>query len=356
MEQEEEVRLQEITEIHRFRDAPLYNQVHLMDYEVFRSHGSYPCFTEPVTASLHHEDKLRFRFTTPADEIDFENAYVIFISHTWFKRGENGGLDPAHTNPTDTAVVTGNSQPAPSAVPSLGTSRSPQANDKPRETPVHVNTHPDTVHNEQYKLCVSGLNKFVDAHLTNFDKVYVWMDYSCLDLRPEHIEATLSKLSLTTIMACCDCIFTPVLDYDLSWEYPFEMNHFFEDFNPAPWCHGPAAYMNRAWCRMEMFYANNVPIMADLTPEDIAAYTTRYHSALVDKHHDQEGKKGVFPHLVDPNALLSDLHFVHRNPFANLSAAVLGGEARSKMGSRRMRMSKRLRARASRYGSSSACG
>jgi hypothetical protein len=328
-EHDEQVRLEEISEIHRYRDAPLYSQVHLMDYEVFKSHGSYPCFTEPVTASMHHEEKLRFRFTTPADEINFETAYVIFISHTWFKREADGELAPIHTA-TDLGQ---NAAQLKISIPFQNEARD-----------LHVNTHPDTTHNEQYKLCVTGLHKFVDAHLTNFDKVYIWMDYCCLDLRPEHIETTLSKLSLTSVMACCDCLFTPVLDYNLDWDYPAEIEHFYEDYNPAPWRVGPAAYMNRAWCRMEMFYAYNVPLMPDLTPEDVAAYTTRFHSVLVETEREKESKNAALAHLTDPNVLLSDHKFVHRNPFANLSASVL----ESKLSSRRMRMSKRLRIRASR--------
>lgn len=324
MEQDENTRLQEISEIRRFRDTPLYSQVHFIDYEVFKSHGSYPCFTEPVTASTHHEDKLRFRFTTPADEINFENAYVIFISHTWFKRNEKGETDPLHSG---------------SHSNSSGLNIHIPLREEPKD--VHVNTHPDTLHHEQYKLCVSGLHKLVASQLSNFDKIYLWMDYCCLDLRPAHIETTLSKLSLSTILSCCDCVFTPLLDDNLDWEYPAEVAHFYEDYNPAPWCSGPAAYLNRAWCRMELFYANNVPLMPDLTHEDIAAYAARYHAVLVESEQERAAK---LARLVDVNSLLSDKKFVHRNPFSNLSAGVL----ESKMHSRRMRMGKRLRVRASR--------
>jgi hypothetical protein len=303
---------------------------------VFKTYGSYPCFSTPVTASAHpgHDTKLRFQATTPADEVNFENAYVIFISHTWFKREEAG----------DTEVSTAAAQaPAPSALHVNGIPAELRLHIPIAEVAknIHVNTHPDTEHNEQYKVCVSGLNKFISAHLTNYDKIYVWLDYSCLDLRPEHIESTLSKLSLTTIMSCCDCIFTPVLDNDVTWEYPAEMTHFFEDYNPAPWNSGPGAYMNRAWCRMEMFYSNNVPLMPDLTADDVNAFTARYHVALV------EPKVPVLDKLTEVNNLFSSAQFVHKNPFSNVSAALL----ESRFLARRMRMSKRLRCRASRYSS-----
>jgi hypothetical protein len=116
------------------------------------------------------------------------------------------------------------------------------------------------------------------------------------------------------------------------------MVHFFEDYNPAPWNAGPAAYMNRAWCRMEMFYSNNVPLMPDLTPEDVTAFTARYHVALVDQ------KIPVLDKLTEVNDLFSGKQFVHKNPFSNVSAALL----ESRFLARRMRMSKRLRCRASR--------
>lgn len=87
-------------------------------------------------------------------------------------------------------------------------------------------------------------------------------------------------------------------------------------------------------------YSPPVPLMVDLTPDDIATYTTRFHSILV----DGEKKHYLEEQLTDVNKLLSDEKFVHRNPFANVTIAALD----SKLHSRRAKMSKRLRTRASR--------
>ena len=349
--QKEQQKPHEIGEIHRFRDLPYYNQVHLMDYEIFKSHGSYPCFTDPVTTSKHHPEKLRFRFTVPADELNFENAYVIFISHTWFRREESDtplwsthNIQELQNITTGTATNTKH-HPSSSTTTDYTTLKHSELGLLNLPKNIHINTHPDTPYNEQYKICVSGLNKLISAHLSNFEKIYIWLDYSCLDLRPEMIDLTLSKLSLTTIMSCCDCIYTPIVDNNVNWEYPTEIIHFYEDYNPFPWCNGPNAYMNRAWCRMEMFYSSSVPLIKDLTPEDINNYTSNYHSILISP--GASSRTEILQKLTDSKqyaSVLAEQLYEKCNPFRNINETVCDIDNLS----RRMRMSKRLRARANR--------
>lgn len=328
--------LEEITEIHRFRGNEVYSNIHLVDYEVFKNHGSYPCFTDPVHASTHHADKTHFDLTIPADEVNFENAYVIFISHTWFQRGG----DHSHVE---------HSSHAPIVKPGLMLNAVNNLIIPAQESVsnVYINTHPDTEQHDQYRLCLSGLQKFKQAHLTNFDKVYIWMDYSCLDLTPAHIENTLNTISLSAIMSCCDCVFTPLFDPNTDWDFPAEMVHFFEDYNPAPFAVGPGAYLNRAWCRMEAFFANNVALMSDLTHADMEAYLQRHHAVITEQSTNEAellrsklGGDGV----TELSELLDKHLHTHTNPFANVNVKALNPHNHS----RRTRMSQRLKVRANR--------
>ena len=74
-------------------------------------------------------------------------------------------------------------------------------------------------------------------------------------------------LPLGDIMSICDALFTPLFDADKEWELPTKITNYYEDYHLKPWNLGPVAYLNRAWCRMEMFYATNVPLLPDLAPE-----------------------------------------------------------------------------------------
>ena len=221
--------------IYRLRDDAQYKDLHFLNFEAFRNHGSYPCFSNPA---IPKEGQEELTLTTPANEINFETSYLIFVSHTWCSREEPKGLE-----------------------------NFPKEGDK-----VFANTHPDTEFNDQYKVCLSGLNKFIQAHCSGFDNVYLWIDYSCLDLTPANIEHTLNNLSLYNIMHLCDSIFTPLVDTDVNWDFPSEMEYFYEDYNLAPFCAGPNAYMNRSWCRIEMFFGSNVPLLGDITAEEIEPF------------------------------------------------------------------------------------
>jgi len=199
-------------EVYRFQNDARFKHVHFIDFDSFRAHGSYPCFTEP---SHVKDGKVQLTLTTPASEINYETSYLIFVSHTWCQRAST--------------VVHKLDNRSQTELHHLQISKEDN----------QINTHPDTEFNEQYKVCLSGLTKFIHTHCKGFDKVYLWIDISCLDLTPTHIEQTLNTIQLSTIMHACDCIFTPLVDGDINWEFPAELEHFYEDYNPAPWNKGP---------------------------------------------------------------------------------------------------------------------
>lgn len=295
-----------LDEIYRFRDDPRYKDVRFIDFDSFRAHGSYPCFTD--RAHISKDGHVQLTLTTPACEINYESSFIIFVSHTWCQRTATLVHKLDNKNQTELHHL------------------------HIAKDDGHINTHPDTEFNEQYKVCLSGLTKFIHTHCKNFDKVYLWVDYSCLDLTPPHIEHTLNSISLSTIMNACDCVFTPLVDGDVNWEFPAELEHFYEDFNPSPWNHGPGmcsedrcvcfcvlvesvnssvqisarnntcitsiytnsyytiphyctgAYMNRSWCRIEMFFGSNVPLLGDLSPERIGEFHAQHEFAFKAKH------------------------------------------------------------------------
>jgi hypothetical protein len=300
----------------RFKNKEEFKKIHFLDYDLFRAHGKYPCFTDPVHTSSHNPEKVKFLHTVTADKINFESSYVIFISHTWVKRGSScggggGGGGGSNNNSgshqfshhlagSAAAAVAGlnkfgitptSSQDShdevdvgivPPSVAYKGTSFSdPHEKSASIAAQSHmmvvdkfVHSHPDNEHNDQYRICISGLSKLKAQHLENFEKIYIWMDYCCLDLTPAHIDQTLNELDLQSIMACCDSVFTPLYDTDVEWEFPSEIQHFHEEYNPPSWSKDGSSYMNRAWCRMELLFANNVPLMRDLDVTDLNLYVT----------------------------------------------------------------------------------
>jgi hypothetical protein len=66
---------------------------------------------------------------------------------------------------------------------------------------------------------------------------------------------------LDMIMKIADCIFTPIVDPD--WQ-EWELGNYvdiYEEYKAKNWNDGNFAYVNRGWCRVEMFYAANIPLL-----------------------------------------------------------------------------------------------
>jgi hypothetical protein len=60
------------------------------------------------------------------------------------------------------------------------------------------------------------------------------------------------------------------------------------DYKAAAWRVGPHAYLSRSWCRMEMFYAANIPLR-----EDNETRMCKFEKGL--KHAATHGRR---PHLL----------------------------------------------------------
>jgi hypothetical protein len=122
--------------------------------------------------------------------------------------------------------------------------------------------HPDNFEGGKYRLCVEGIQKIFYYLAPGMRDCYIWLDYGCIDQDGD--PATEVKLRLDKIIQVCDCIFTPIFDEKHeSWKLPEITFNWFADYKSQAWNGGQFSYLNRGWCRIEMFYAANVPLFSD---------------------------------------------------------------------------------------------
>jgi hypothetical protein len=188
----------------------LLQSIHLISYEDFVSLDQFPRCPENNSLLVDLMD------------VDLTNSFIIFVSHCWLR----------------------------------GYPQAPGYADRP---------HPDDASHHKYFLCKEGIEK-IRQNLTvtatsggiSGLKCYIWMDFSCIhqDQNPagelEHLD---------DIIKYSDCLFTPIVDENTSlWEYCHTNEGDFYDYKATGWCQGEHSYIQRAWCRIEMFYAANIPL------------------------------------------------------------------------------------------------
>ena len=183
--------------------------IRVIDFEDFKEMGSYPRLPDNK------------KFAHDVSTLDLSDAFVIFVSHVWL--------------------------------------RSRPSMDGYKEYP-----RPDTDDDEQYKLCVAGVESLLLSNKISLKKCYLWIDYSCLDQRdtaPKGIEET-KKIyrckeldrRVGQIMHYCDCMFTPDTSLaELTRTNSLNNRKKIESL-------GHSGYLNRGWCRLEMFYASFIPL------------------------------------------------------------------------------------------------
>ena len=109
---------------------------------------------------------------------------------------------------------------------------------------------PDNDHHDKHRLIIEGVNKARNS-LAKDCKVYLWIDYSCID-QDEGVSSDL--ISLEPLMRHVDLLFTPIL---AQGELVEHYNDYCEGYHAEGWDSGERAYLSRAWCRTEMFYASS---------------------------------------------------------------------------------------------------
>lgn len=150
----------------------------------------------------------------------------------------------------------------------------------------------------QYLLCIEGIEQSKNLYAPNMKKCYIWLDYSCLN-QNENPATSFDRFD--KIIEVVDCLFTPIVDTGADWEFSGPLscngtseqenednkknilstelinptnNHnpseelfidLFDEYKSPSWQGLPGSYLNRAWTRLEMFYASNIPLMKDKT-------------------------------------------------------------------------------------------
>jgi hypothetical protein len=176
--------------------------IRFLPFDLFKAAGSFPRFPDNSNICVHLED------------IDLEDSLLIFISHCWL-RGWSGaeGWDGR--------------------------------------------PHPDNATGGKYELCVEGIDKILKVYAPSFASCYVWLDYGCID---QDGDPAGELKQLDKIVGVCDCLFTPIYDADhASWIQPTTVNGLSERYLSSGWSGTAFSYLNRGWCRVEMFYGANIP-------------------------------------------------------------------------------------------------
>ena len=145
------------------------------------------------------------------DQIDHMNSFIVFISHNWAR----------------------------------GHCAAPGWDGSP---------HPDNDQHEKYKLSIEGINKMMKYFAPGMESCYIWLDFGCMN-QDENPAGELKQLN--EIVQFTDCIFTPIAGLaTLSPNY----KSMYTDYVVDAWNANQYGYVNRGWCRVEMFYAANIPL------------------------------------------------------------------------------------------------
>jgi hypothetical protein len=113
--------------------------------------------------------------------------------------------------------------------------------------------HPDNPAHDKFRLCVTGIQKIKDTMAPDMAHCYIWLDFGCLN---QDATPAIAFHKLSEIIQFSDCLFTPVP----SLRPPMSVqSNWYTDYKAPGWSEGNFAYIDRGWCRVEMFYAANLP-------------------------------------------------------------------------------------------------
>ncbi len=244
-----------ILKTNSFQDPVTY----LIDLEDLRVHERFPAFDHDVV--------------TKSTEVDISNALVIFLSHAWVeipmhvksRRQERKEIKAGKVDLTEYWID--------GAIEESSSDEEVVAERKRPKTPdgcIKAITMMDTFSQDKWKLTVEATDKIKEVYAPEMDKVYLWVDYCCLDPGEDstndnslgerlNIGATHGLLMLDRIMKLCDCVLTVVVDKeykDNPWHLSQSGKGLHKDYQSREW----KRYLSRRWCRLEMAYGSNVPL------------------------------------------------------------------------------------------------
>ena len=208
-------------------------EIHLIDFNLFKKldeiprYGSGDCKEYPDAPKTSHN-------TVNLEDIDRENAFIVFISHGWIAGFD--GKDKDNGNVIDQFIV-----------------------DNWRKYP-----HPDTIQNHKFELINEAVTYIWKDFAPGMQRCYIWLDFSCID---QNKDPAGELKQLDKIVEACDCILTPVVDLEHEkWDYPSTWADHFTEYRASGFSlDGDEKFsiMNRPWCRVEMLYAANIPLLKD---------------------------------------------------------------------------------------------
>jgi hypothetical protein len=284
--------------------------IHLQDFTDYGEIPRYPDCSRPggkmdgirgkggtpkIVFDIHQEDE--------AVNFDRENAFIVFVSHCWLagwdgcENGAGLGEDWEEANKKRGGVQTR----------------------KKIISQEHAHNwrgfpHPDNIRNEKFRLITEGVQFIWESMAKGMKDCYIWMDYCCIN---QDGDPAGELLYLDQIVSNADCLFTPIVDPDWrSWQPSVnkmraghhEDDHttdigmnlrsidsdskyvqdWFQSYKANAFQGNPYAYIERAWCRVEMLFASNLPISA-VSPINHTAVHEEYkkehndHKAIVKK-------------------------------------------------------------------------
>lgn len=184
-------------------DDECFPPIRLINWEHLKEKPMFPRFPE---------DK---DLTVLLDQVDVENSFIIFISHCWL-RGWSGaeGWDGR--------------------------------------------PHPDNASHGKWFLCKEAITKTIKTQAPGMKSTYVWIDYGCIN-QDGNPAGELKQLD--AIMKVSDVMLTPIWDpQHRQWNKPASIGNWLLDYKAQGFQHDVQGYVNRAWCRMEMYFAAHVPL------------------------------------------------------------------------------------------------
>jgi hypothetical protein len=226
------------------QDPNVLPPIRLIDFDAFCREPELPRYPE------------RKALCVTLDSIDRASSFIVFISHCWL-RGWPGARD---------------------------------WNGRP---------HPDSKYHEKFKLCVAGIKKAWKVWAPDMPRCYVWLDFGCMD-QDGNPAGELKQLD--EIVRISDCLFTPVIGNATLAE---NFSNFYQDYQLHAWNAPQYGYTNRGWCRVEMFYASNIPYDADAQRlskfrhalHSHASEHRRAHLLFTDREYNSELTPNVLPPL-----------------------------------------------------------
>ncbi|MSW65136.1 MAG: hypothetical protein F2825_09660, partial [Actinobacteria bacterium] len=117
----------------------------------------------------------------------------------------------------------------------------------------------------KYKLCVEGIEKIVKYYAPKMKNCFIWVDYSSINqdkakIRSQKIDGTdMAHIQQhINALTVADCLFTPIYGLNTNSLSVISANPY-NDYQADDWnCNNLYSYLNRGWCRFDMFCAANL--------------------------------------------------------------------------------------------------